>query len=143
MSLFPLGIGGGGDGGTSDQQLIPFLTEILDHLKADYVKADTRFIKYLEGTQTIILDKDVSFNPDTGYTVTSHQLIPSSGLATIQSLSSQQLKTVLTNIFNQLTADYFKGDTRFIKYLQDTQTVILDKDVSFDPEAGYTITEHQ
>jgi len=142
MSLYPLGLGGGG-GGTSDQQLIPLLTEILDQLKADYSKGASRFIKYLEGTQTIILDKDVTFDPNAGYTITSHQVIASPGLAAIQNLTSQELKTLLTNIFNQLTADYFKGDTRFIKYLEDTQTIILDKNVTFDPNTGYTITEHQ
>jgi len=67
MSLYPLGLGI-----SSTNELI-LLNEIRDLLRADYFKGDTRFIKYLEGTQTIILDKDVTFDPNTGYTITEHQ----------------------------------------------------------------------
>lgn len=67
MSLYPLGLGS-----SSKSELI-LLNEIRELLRADYFKGDTRFIKYLQGTQTIILDKDVTFDPDTGYTITEHQ----------------------------------------------------------------------
>lgn len=49
------------------------LTQILEQLKADYFKGNSRFIRYRQGTLEIILDKDVTFNPDTGYTITEHQ----------------------------------------------------------------------
>ena len=66
---------------------------------------------------------------------------PTRTLTTASGLTPEQA-IVLQNILNQLEADYFKGDDRFIRYLKGTNTVILDKDVSFDPDQGYTITEH-
>lgn len=55
---------------TSTSSLNSQLSEVLDQLKADYVKSDTRFTRYRQGTQTIILDKNVSFDSEAGYTVT-------------------------------------------------------------------------
>ena len=59
-----------------------------------------------------------------------------------RSLSGTQAAQ-LTGILEQLKSDYFKGDTRFIRYRQGTLQIILDKDVTFNPDTGYTITEHQ
>jgi hypothetical protein len=53
-------------------------------------------------------------------------------------ISGHTLKTSL----QQLEADYFKGDDRFIRYQKGTNTIILDKDVAFNPDLGYSITEH-
>jgi hypothetical protein len=49
----------------------------------------------------------------------------------------------LERIEQQLIADTIKGATRYKRLLPGTETVILDKDVSFDPEIGFTLTEHQ
>jgi hypothetical protein len=139
--LYPLGLGGTGQG-SNDEQIIPFLNEILDQLKADYFKSDTRFIRYRENTQQIILDKDVSFDFNQGYTITAHQLIQAPSLNAIQNLPDSQVKTLLLDIIQHLKADYFKGDSRFIKYAENTQQTILDKDVTFDVDTGYTVTQH-
>jgi len=47
----------------------------------------------------------------------------------------------LESIENQLKADYWKGEDRFQRYLPGTSTVILDKDVSLEPD-GFHVTEH-
>lgn len=49
----------------------------------------------------------------------------------------------LIRIENQLIADIIKGATRYKRLLPGTETVILDKDVTFEPEVGYILTEHQ
>jgi hypothetical protein len=49
----------------------------------------------------------------------------------------------LIRIENQLIADTVKGATRYQRRIPGTEVVILDKDVSFDPDIGYTLTEHQ
>jgi hypothetical protein len=49
----------------------------------------------------------------------------------------------LIRIENQLIADTRKGATRYKRLLPGTETVILDKDVSYDPLTGFTLTEHQ
>jgi hypothetical protein len=49
----------------------------------------------------------------------------------------------LIRIENQLIADTRKGATRYKRLIPGTETVILDKDVAFDPLTGFTLTEHQ
>lgn len=49
----------------------------------------------------------------------------------------------LERIEQQLTADIKKGATRYQRLLAGTDTVILDQDVVYDPETGFTLTEHQ
>lgn len=49
----------------------------------------------------------------------------------------------LVRIENQLIADTIKGATRYQRLLPGTSTVILDKDVIYDPETGFTLTEHE
>ena len=49
----------------------------------------------------------------------------------------------LERIEQQLIADEKKGASRYQRFLPGTATVILDKDVVFDPVEGFTITEHE
>jgi hypothetical protein len=49
----------------------------------------------------------------------------------------------LERIEQQLIADTIKGATRFKRLLAGTDTVILDKDVTYDPITGFTLTEHE
>lgn len=49
----------------------------------------------------------------------------------------------LERIEQQLVADVSKGADRYQRLLPGTTTVILDKDVSYDPQTGFTLTEHQ
>ncbi len=49
----------------------------------------------------------------------------------------------LERIENQLIADEIKGAARYQRLLPGTQTVILDKDVTFDRREGFTLIEHQ
>jgi hypothetical protein len=49
----------------------------------------------------------------------------------------------LERIENQLIADTRKGATRYKRLLPGTEVVILDKDVSYNPLTGFTLTEHQ
>jgi hypothetical protein len=49
----------------------------------------------------------------------------------------------LERIENQLIADVSKGASRYKRFLPGTETIILDKDVVYDPETGFTLTEHQ
>jgi hypothetical protein len=49
----------------------------------------------------------------------------------------------LIRIENQLIADTIKGATRYKRILPGTETVILDKDVYYNPLTGFTLTEHQ
>ena len=49
----------------------------------------------------------------------------------------------LTAIYNQLIADWQKGEDRYTRYLPGTATVILDKDVVFSRESGFTVTQRE
>lgn len=48
----------------------------------------------------------------------------------------------LERIEQQLTADIRKGATRYKRLLPGTETVILDQDVVYSPETGFTLTQH-
>jgi hypothetical protein len=49
----------------------------------------------------------------------------------------------LERIENQLIADVSKGASRYKRFLPGTETIILDKDVAYNPVTGFTLTEHQ
>lgn len=58
-------------------------------------------------------------------------------------LPGPDLGARLGAIHSQLVADWRKGEDRYTRYLPGTTTVILDKDVSFDRETGFTVTQRE
>lgn len=58
-------------------------------------------------------------------------------------LTEADLGDRLTAIYQQLTADWRKAEDRFTRYLPGTTTIILDKDVTFDLESGFTVTQRE
>jgi hypothetical protein len=61
-------------------------------------------------------------------------------LTAIQASLTTQAGT-LDQILNQLIADWRKGETKYQRFLPGTNTLILDKDVTFDPDEGFIVTQ--
>lgn len=61
-------------------------------------------------------------------------------LTAIQASLTTQAGT-LDQILNQLIADWKKGETKYQRFLPGTNTLILDKNVVFDPDEGFIVTQ--
>ncbi len=66
------GAGSGGGGGLGPED-IERLERIEDHLTADIYKGRDRLLHRRRGTDDVILDKDVVYSPETGFSITDHQ----------------------------------------------------------------------